>query len=150
VENSGELDALMERIAKALDASGVIVWMPGGPGSALRPVLAHGYAPLALARMGSIDPAADNATATAFRTGNVILVPSEPPARGAIVAPLITADGCSGAMALELREGVEATDRLRAVATILGAQLATLFTPTAPATPAAADTVLANTLVQKP
>ena len=150
VENSGELEALMERIAKALDASGVIVWMPGGPGSALRPVLAHGYAPFALARMGSIDPAADNATATAFRTGNVILVPSEPPARGAIVAPLITADGCSGAMALELREGVEATDRLRAVATILGAQLATLFTPTAPASPAAADTVLANTLVQKP
>jgi hypothetical protein len=112
-------------------------------------VLAHGYAPFALARMGSIDPAADNATATAFRTGKVLVVPSEPLACGAIVAPLITADGCSGAMALELREGVEATDRLRAVATILGAQLATLFTPTAPAAPAGADTVLANTLVQK-
>jgi hypothetical protein len=149
VEKSGELDALLERIAKALDASGVIVWMPGGPGSALRPVLAHGYAPFALARMGSIDPASDTATATAFRTGKVLVVPSEPLASGAIVAPLITADGCSGAMALELREGVEATDRLRAVATILGAQLATLFTPTAPATPAAADTVLADTLVQK-
>jgi hypothetical protein len=149
VEKSGELEALLERIAKALDASVVIVWMPGGPGSALRPVLAHGYAPFALARMGSIDPAADNATATAFRTGKVLVVPSEPLACGAIVAPLITADGCSGAMALELREGVEATDRLRAVATILGAQLATLFTPTAPAAPAGADTVLANTLVQK-
>ena len=149
VEKSGELEALLERIAKALDASGVIVWMPGGPGSALRPVLAHGYAPFALARMGSIDPASDTATATAFRTGKVLVVPSEPLASGAIVAPLITADGCSGAMALELREGVEATDRLRAVATILGAQLATLFTPTAQATPAAADTVLASTLVQK-
>jgi len=51
-------------------------------------------------------------------------------------------------MAVELREGVEATDHLRAVATILGAQLATLFTPTAPATPAA--TPLADTLAQKP
>jgi hypothetical protein len=156
VETSGELQGLLERIAKALDASGVIVWMPGGPGSALRPVLAHGYAPLALARMGSIDPAADNATATAFRTGKAIVVPSEPLASGAIVAPLITADGCSGAMAVELRGGVEATDHLRAVATIFGAQLATLFTPTAPATPAASATpaaaamALADTLAQKP
>ena len=150
VENPAELQGLLERIAKAIDASGVIVWMPSGPGSALRPVLAHGYAPFALARMGSIDPAADNATATAFRTGKVLVVPSEALASGAIVAPLITADGCSGAMALELRGGVEATDRLRAAATILGAQLATLFTPTAAAAPAVADTVLANTLVQKP
>jgi hypothetical protein len=32
-------------------------------------------------------------------------------------------------MAIELREGVEATPQLRAVATILAAQLATMFTP---------------------
>jgi hypothetical protein len=156
VEDPRELQGLLERTAKALDASGVIVWMPGGPGSALRPVLAHGYAPLALARMGSIDPAADNATATAFRTGKVLVVPSEPLASGAIVAPLITAGGCSGAMAVELRGGVETTDHLRAVATIFGAQLATLFTPAAPATPtasatpAAAAMALVDTLAQKP
>jgi hypothetical protein len=148
VEDPRELQGLLERTAKALDASGVIIWLPGGPGGALRPAFAHGYAPIALARMGSIDSAADNATATAFRTRKVLVVPSEPLATGAIVAPLITADGCSGAMAVELREGVEATDHLRAVATILGAQLATLFTPTAPATPAA--TPLADTLAQKP
>jgi hypothetical protein len=156
VEDPRELQGLLERTAKALDASGVIVWMPGGPGSALRPALAHGYAPLALARMGSIDPAADNATATAFRTGKVLVVPSEPLASGAIVAPLITAGGCSGAMAVELRGGVETTDHLRAVATIFGAQLATLFTPAAPATPtasatpAAAAMALVDTLAQKP
>jgi len=148
VEDPRELQGLLERTAKALDASGVIIWMAGAHGGALRPGLAHGYAPLALARMGSIDPAADNATATAFRTRTVLVVPSEPQASGAIVTPLITPDGCSGAMAVELREGVEATDHLRAVATILGAQLATLFTPTAPATPAA--TPLADTLAQKP
>ena len=162
VEDPRELQGLLERTAKALDASGVIVWMPGGPGSALRPALAHGYAPLALARMGSIDPAADNATATAFRTGKVVVVPSEPLASGAIVAPLITAGGCSGAMAVELRGGVEAADHLRAIATIFGAQLATLFTPTAPAaptasatpaasaTPTAAAMALVDTLAQKP
>jgi hypothetical protein len=106
--------------------------------------------------MGSIDPASDNATATAFRTRTVLVVPSEPLTSGAIVAPLITPDGCSGAMAVELRAGVETTDHLRAVATIFSAQLATLFTPTAPATPtasatpAAAAMALADTLAQKP
>jgi hypothetical protein len=32
-------------------------------------------------------------------------------------------------MAVELREGIEATPSVRAVATILAAQLATMFTP---------------------
>jgi hypothetical protein len=129
VDDPRELQGLLERTAKALNASGVIVWMADGPGGVLRPALAHGYLPLALARMGTIDPAGDNATATAFRTRTALVVPAETPACGAIVTPLITPDGCSGAMAVELREGVEATGHLRAVATILGAQLATLFTP---------------------
>lgn len=135
VEFPRELQGLLERTAAALDASGVIVWIADGPGGKLRPALAHGYAPLALSRMGSIDPAADNATATAFRSRTVTVVPSEPLESGAIVVPLITADGCSGAVSIELREGAEATHQLRAVATILGAQLATLFTLNVPATP---------------
>jgi len=156
VGDPGELQGLLERTAKALDALGVIIWMADGPRGVLRQVLAHGYSPLALACMGSIDPASDNATATAFRTRTVLVVPSEPLTSGAIVAPLITPDGCSGAMAVELRAGVETTDHLRAVATIFSAQLATLFTPTAPATPtasatpAAAAMALADTLAQKP
>jgi hypothetical protein len=156
VGDARELQGLLERTAKVLDASGVIIWMPDAPGGPLRQVLTHGYSPLALACMGSIDPASDNATATAFRTRTVLVVPSEPLASGAIVAPLITADGCSGAMAVELRGGVETTDHLRAVATIFSAQLATLFTPAAPATPtasatpAAAATALADTPAQKP
>ena len=129
VQDTRELEGLLERTARALDASGVIVWMPDGPHGTLRPVLAHGYAPLALSRMGVIHPASDNATATAYRTKSVVVVPAEPLASGAIVAPLISSEGCSGAMAVELREGVEAAPQVRAVATIVAAQLATLFTP---------------------
>ncbi len=129
VQDTQELPGLMERIAKALDATGVIVWMPEGPQGTLRPVLAHGYASLALSRMGIINPAADNATATAYRTKSVVVVPSDVLASGAVVAPLVSSEGCSGAMAVELREGVEPTARVRAVATILAAQLATMFTP---------------------
>ena len=129
VADTRELHGLLERTAKALDATGVIVWMPDGPQGSLRPVLTHGYAPLALSRMGVIHPAADNATATAYRTKRVVVVPAEVLASGAVVAPLISSDGCSGAMAVELRDGVEATAQLRAVATIVAAQLATMFTP---------------------
>jgi hypothetical protein len=129
VQDMRELQSLLERTAKALDATGVIVWMPEGPQGVLRPVLAHGYPPLALSRMGIIHPAADNATAAAFRTKSVVVVPSEAVASGAVVAPLISSEGCSGAMAVELREGVEATPHVRAVATIVAAQLATMFTP---------------------
>mgnify|MGYP001061090036 CR=1 FL=1 len=96
---------------KALDATGVIVWMPDGPQGSLRPVLAHGYASLALSRMGIIHPAADNATATAYRTKTAVVVPSEVLASGAVVVPLIGSEGCSGAMAVELREGVERAKR---------------------------------------
>jgi len=129
VQDTRELQGLLERTAKALDASGVIVWMPDGPQGSLRPVLAHGYASLSLSRMGIIHPAADNATATAYRTRSVVVVPAEVLASGAVVAPLISSEGCSGAMAIELREGVEATPQVRAVATILAAQLATMFMP---------------------
>ena len=129
VQDTRELQGLLERTAKALDATGVIVWMPDGPQGSLRPVLAHGYASLALSRMGIIHPAADNATATAYRTKSAVVVPSEVLASGAVVVPLISSEGCSGAMAVELREGVEATPQVRAVATIVAAQLATMFTP---------------------
>jgi hypothetical protein len=129
VQDTRELQGLLERAARALDATGVIVWMPDGPQGALRPVLAHGYTSLALSRMGTIHPAADNATATAYRTKGVVVVPAEVLASGAVVAPLISLDGCSGAMAVELREGVEATQQLRAVVTIVAAQLATMLTP---------------------
>ena len=129
VADTRELHGLLERTAKALNATGVIVWMPDGPQGSLRPVLTHGYASLALSRMGVIHPAADNATATAYRTKRVVVVPAEVLASGAVVAPLISSDGCSGAMAVELRDGVEATPELRAVATIVAAQLATLLTP---------------------
>ena len=129
VQDTRELQALLERTARTLDATGVIVWMPDGPQGVLRPVLSHGYPSLTLSRMGVIHPAGDNATATAYRTKCTVVVPAEPLSSGAVVAPLISSEGCSGAMAVELREGVETTPQVRAVATIVAAQLATMFTP---------------------
>jgi hypothetical protein len=132
VEDPRELHGLLERTAKALEATGLIIWMPEGAQGTLRPVLAYGYAPLSLTRMGTIDPGADNATAVAYRTRSVQMVVAEAHSCGAIVAPLVTSDGCSGTMSVELKEGIRTTPQLKAVATILASQLATLITPSTP------------------
>jgi hypothetical protein len=125
VKEPREFPGLLARAADILDAVGIIIWMPDGPGSTLRPAVAHGYAPVAITRMGNIATGADNATALAFRSQT-----TEVEAGGAVVAPLVTADGCSGVMAAELRQGVTPTDHVRAVATIIAAQMATLISPT--------------------
>jgi Tfp pilus assembly protein PilE len=129
VQGSHELPSLLERAADSLDATGLIIWMSEGFPAKLRPVLAHGYSPATLTRMGVIDPDADNATATAFRTQSTQVMPTEPNAGGALVVPMVVADGCTGAMAIELKKGVEPHDDLKSIATILAAQLATLITP---------------------
>jgi hypothetical protein len=123
-----ELPALLERAATILDAAGLVVWMPDGPGGALRPALAHGYSPLVVTRMGTLPVDADNATAVAFRTMSAQIVPAEAGANGAVVAPLVTAEGCSGVMAVELNGSSDA-EQARAAAAIITAQLATLISP---------------------
>lgn len=138
VQFSSELPGLLERTAKALDSTGIIVWMPDAASGMLRPALSHGYTPAALARMGGIQPAADNATAAAYRTKTVVAVPPDAIAGGAVVAPLHTAEGCSGALAVELADGVTPTPQVRAGAAIVAAQLATLLTPTTASVPDAA------------
>jgi hypothetical protein len=130
VKEPGEFPGLLARAADILDAVGIIIWMPCGPASALRPALAHGYAPVAITRMGNIATDADNATALAFRSQTTEVVAADGEAGGAVVAPLVTADGCSGVLAAELRGGVTPTGHVRAVATIIAAQMATLISPT--------------------
>ncbi|MEW5984966.1 MAG: hypothetical protein AB1806_21640 [Acidobacteriota bacterium] len=136
VKEPRELPPLLERVATALEAAGLIIWMPDGPKGALRPVLAHGYPPLAITRMGTIATDADNATALAFRTRAQHVVPAETGSNAAVVSPLVTADGCSGVMAIELRPGVEASDHRRSLAAIVSAQLATLISPAEEGRPA--------------
>ncbi len=132
VQEPRELPALLERAAAVLNAAGIVVWMPDGVGGHLRPALAHGYPPVVITRMGTIAADADNATAVAFRTQTVQAVPAEGTSPGAVAAPLVTADGCSGVMAAELRAGSPATD-VRAISGIIAAQLATLISPSAAA-----------------
>ena len=45
---------------------------------------------------------------------------------GAVVVPLMAPGGCVGVLALELRHGGEQSESVRAMATIMAAQLANL------------------------
>jgi hypothetical protein len=133
VVEPGELPGLLERASRLLDASGVILWIADRPGAELRPVIAHGYSAAMLARMPSIGRDGDNATAAAYREARLEVVRTDGRANGAVVAPLITADGCVGVMAAEVKHGAECKAALQSLARILAAQFAALVSP-APAT----------------
>ena len=91
----------------------------------LRPVLAHGYSPQALARMPHVPRTGDNAAATAFRTGKLQIVLTRPGmSAGALAAPMLTPNGCIGALTAEIRNGGEAHDGVQALMSIIGSQLA--------------------------
>jgi len=125
VRSSDEVAALLGRAGEVLDASGVIVWLGSTSGGDLRPVLAHGYSAETLNRMPSVPKSAKNAAATAYRTGTLQLVLGDPGrASGAIVAPLLSADGCVGALSVETLGGGETSDAIQATVGIFAAQLA--------------------------
>ncbi|MDO8834347.1 MAG: hypothetical protein Q7V01_02070 [Vicinamibacterales bacterium] len=131
VQEPRELPALLEQAAKVLHAEGIVVWMPDGPGGMLRPALAQGYSPLTITRMGLIALDADNATAEAYRTRATQCIPPEGGQSGAVAAPLVTAEGCSGVMATEIKAGTP-VEPARAAAAIIAAQLSMLISPTSP------------------
>jgi hypothetical protein len=133
VLDPSELPALLERAAGLLRASGIIVWVADRAGTSLFPMLAHGYPASVLARMGSIARDADNAAAAAYREAVPRTVPARGAAPGALVTPIVTAEGCVGVLAAEMRDGAESDEATRAVAGILAAQLATFVTALPPA-----------------
>lgn len=128
VLDSADLPRLLERSAALLKARGLIVWIADETGTALFPMLAHGYSPAILSRMGSLRREDENATAEAYRLGEEGVVPAKNGEPGAIVTPIVTADGCVGVLAAEVECGAEEDRDRRALAAILAAQLATLVT----------------------
>jgi hypothetical protein len=135
VRDLDELRALLSRAAQVMEASGLVVWLGNAAGADLRPALAHGYAEQTIARMPPVPRSGQNAAAAAYRTGALQLVLSQPGgATGAIVAPLLSADGCIGALSVEIKGGGETSDAVQALAAIFAAQLAGIL-----AAPAAED-----------
>lgn len=121
---------LLVEIARILDAVGLIVWVWDAPTAALKPALAHGYSDKVLAQLPALSRDAHNATAAAFRSVQMCAVTGSDTTTGAVVAPLVGADGCVGVLAVELQHGHERCESARAIVTIFAAQISRLVTPT--------------------
>jgi hypothetical protein len=131
VRDLDELTRTLGRAADAMDASGVMVWMGSTGGGDLRPVMAHGYAADVLARMPPVPRSADNAAAAAYRSGTLQIVLSRPgKSSGAIVAPILSPEGCVGALSAEIRHGAETSEAVQALAEIAAAHLAGVLATT--------------------
>lgn len=129
VGDDHDLVSVLEDVVSILDARGVILWIWDPDRDALFPGLARGYPAELLARLPEVDRRADNAIAAAFRCGQKQVVRGTSEATGAFVAPLLTPDGCVGALALEFANAGEQHELMQALAIILTAQLSTLFSP---------------------
>ena len=126
------LKHILGKAADAMDASGLMVWMGSPTGSELRVALAHGYATNVLARIPAVPRSADNAAAAAYRSGTLQIVLSRPGgSAGAVVAPIMAADGCVGALSAEIRHGAETSEAVQALAEIAAAHLAGVLGQTA-------------------
>jgi hypothetical protein len=120
-----DLRQLLGRSADMMDASGLMVWIGNAAGADLRPALAHGYNPQMIERLPPVPRSGDNAAAAAYRLGTLQIVLSHPgSSSGAVVAPILSPDGCIGALSAEIRGGGETSEAVQAVAVIVAAHLA--------------------------
>jgi hypothetical protein len=125
IHDLADLKALLGRAARVMDANGLVVWLGSPAGVDLQPVLAHGYSDQVLSLMRPVPRSADNAAAAAYRSGALQTVMARPGRLlGAIVAPLLSADGCIGALTAEVSDGGEQSEQVQALASIFAAQLA--------------------------
>ena len=131
VSDLDELTSLIGQAADVMDASGIVIWVASADGTYVQLALSHGYAPQVTARMSRIMRSADNAAAAAYRTGQMQIVLARPgESNGAVVAPLLSADGCIGALSAEIRGGGESSESVQALAAIFAAQLAGVLNTT--------------------
>jgi len=133
LDKTSDVKPLLHEVVRILDAVGLVVWVWNPDAAELRPALAQGYSEKVLSQLPPVRPDADNATAAAFRSAQTCAVDGSSLASGALVVPLMTAAGCLGALAMELRHGGEHTGWVRALVMIFAAQLARVVEAERPA-----------------
>ena len=140
VQSNEEIPALLEQMARVLGARGLIAWVWEPMLDGLRPALAYGYSPALLTQLPTVRHDDDNATAAAFRSSEPCAIRGTDDASGALVVPLVTSDGASGALAVELPHGWEQDASVRALAAICAAVLSPLISvPRAEPAPSSED-----------
>jgi hypothetical protein len=129
VADTRALPDLLARASEILGAAGLIVWIADPDGRELSPILVHGYSPRLVTRLGTIQRDASNLTASAYRTALLQTVKGDAVSNGAIAAPLVSAAGCVGVFAAEMKDGGEQHAAMLSAAAIIASHLATLVGP---------------------
>jgi cytoskeletal protein RodZ len=124
IDETRDLAPLLHDVATAVDAVGLMVWVWDPQSAVLTPTLQDGYSEEVLAQLPNLSREARNATAAAFRTAQTCIVSGGGDASDALVVPLMTHQGCVGVLAMELPQGSARIESIRALATILAAQMA--------------------------
>lgn len=127
VSQSIEISVLLERAARVLDATGVIVWMASPETAELYPAASAGYNERLLARIGSIPRDSNNLTASALRDAASKTSSRGGQSAAALAVPLMTPLGPVGVLSAEIREPSEVDETRLALAIIFAAQLATIL-----------------------
>ncbi len=125
LQSESDLQPLLARTSRLLNASGVVVWMAAG--EEMFPVAWHGYDSKQLSQLGPIGHSSLNAAADSWRTGTLQCVAGGAGSRSALVAPLLGVERCIGVLALEVPPGREADAATQAAATLVAAQLSTVL-----------------------
>jgi GAF domain len=134
--DTGALTGALDRAARVLDASGMIVWIASNDGNSLSPVASHGFDQKMVSRIGRIPRDSANLTAAAFRENVPRVSAATATAPAALAVALCGPTGPVGVLSVELKSGLPADEGRVALTMIFGAQLATLAQPIA-AAPAA-------------
>jgi len=125
--------ALLGRVASGLGAAGVVLWVWESGTGKLWPALGHGYPDALLAHIPPLNGDDRNATAAAFRSREPSIVAGSADASGALAVPILAPEGCTGVLAIEFALGREQNATVRALATIVAAQISPLIAEPAPA-----------------
>jgi GAF domain-containing protein len=128
-EIGSDVSLLLREAGRIVDAIGVIVWAWDPAANGLTPALADGYSDRVLAQLPAVRRDADNATAAAYRSAQTCAVAGGAGATSALAVPVMSPDGCVGVLAVELPSGEEKTGPVRAVVTMIAAQMGRLVEP---------------------
>lgn len=144
LSDGAALASVLERVAPAIGAKGIIVWLADTDRAALHPAAAWGYDPRLVARFPAVAVSDDNPTAHAFSNAAAATVPGRSGQPAAVAAPIVNAKGAVGVLSVELTSSGAPAPALVAAAGIVAAQLATLLEPLPPAAEPPAGDVAAE------
>ncbi len=129
LSDGATLASVLERVAPALGAKGLVVWLADADRAALRAVASWGYDARLVERFPAVPVADDNPTARAFATSAPAIAPGRAGQPAAVAAPIVGARGAVGVLSVELSASGGVSAAVVAVTAIVAAQLATLLEP---------------------